>query len=388
MALANTVALHKAGIAKTTPDPAGGVIVRDPRTGEPTGVLKDAAMNLVAQNIPVPSVVEDDQAFEAAMKEASKNGITSVHDITPWSSFETFQRARSHSALNVRIYARTPLSQWEEQASWIKRNGVGDDWLKLGGLKAFMDGSLGSATAYFFEAYEDTPSSYGLLVDDAVPLGKMERRMLAADQAGLQLSIHAIGDRANHILLNLFQKVAESNGLRDRRFRTEHAQHLRRDDIPRFARLGVVASMQPYQCADDGRWAGKHIGPERIKTTYAFRSLLESGAIVTFGSDWTVAPINPLLGIYAAVTRQTLDGRNPQGWVPQEKISLEEALRCYTINNAYAAFEERQKGSIEVGKLGDLVVLDRDLFAIPPEDIPNTKILYTIVGGRVVYELA
>ena len=385
MVLANSVALQKAGIARTTPDPAGGVIVRDPRTGEPTGILKDAAIDLVARIIPVPRPEEDDEALRAAMKEVSKNGVTSVQDITPWSSFEAFQRARSRSALNVRIYARTPLSQWEEQASWVKRNGVGDDWLKLGGLKAFMDGSLGSATAYFFEAYEDAPSNHGLLADDAVPLGKMEQRMLAADQAGLQLSIHAIGDRANHILLNLFQKVAESNGLRDRRFRTEHAQHLRRDDIPRFARLGVIASMQPYHCADDGRWAGKRIGPERIKTAYAYRSLLDSGAIVTFGSDWTVAPINPLLGIYAAVTRRTLDGKNPQGWVPQEKISLEEALRCYTIYNAYAAFEEVQKGSIEVGKLADLAVLDRDLFATPPEGIQNTKILYTIVDGKVVY---
>jgi predicted amidohydrolase YtcJ len=209
--------------------------------------------------------------------------------------------------------------------------------------------------------------------------------MLAADKAGLQLSIHAIGDRANHMLLNLFETVAKTNGPRDRRFRIEHAQHLRREDIPRFAQLGVIPSMQPYHCIDDGRWAEKRIGPERIKTTYAFRSLLDDGARLTFGSDWTVAPINPLLGVYAAVTRRTLDDRNPHGWVPEEKITVEEAMKSYTINNAYASFDESRKGSLETGKLADIVVLDRDIFAIPPVQIPQASVLYTIVGGKIVY---
>ncbi|HET6961157.1 MAG TPA: amidohydrolase family protein, partial [Terriglobia bacterium] len=247
------------------------------------------------------------------------------------------------------------------------------------------DGSLGSTTAYFFEPYRDDPKTSGLLASDAIPEGKMLERMLAADKAGLQLSIHAIGDRANHALLDLFGSVAKTNGPRDRRFRIEHAQHLHREDIPRFARLGVIPSMQPYHCIDDGRWAEKRIGPERIKTTYAFRSLIDQGARLTFGSDWTVAPINPLLGVYAAVTRRTLDDRNPHGWVPEEKITVGEAMRSYTIANAYASFDESKKGSLEAGKLADIAVLDRDIFTIPPVQIPQSVVVYTIVGGKIVY---
>jgi predicted amidohydrolase YtcJ len=277
------------------------------------------------------------------------------------------------------------LGEWERQVEWIKENSSGDDWLKLAGFKAFMDGSLGSTTAYFFEPYQDAPNTSGLLSDQALPESKIRDRMLAADKAGLQLSIHAIGDGANYLLLNLCEAVAKVNGPRDRRFRIEHAQHLRREDIPRFAKLGVIASMQPYHCIDDGRWAEKRIGPERIKTTYAFRSLLDSGARLSFGSDWNVAPINPLLGIYAAVTRRTLDDRNPTGWIPEEKITVEEALRSYTVNNAFATFEETKKGSIEAGKLADLVVLDQDLFNIAPVRIPQAKVLHTIVDGKIVY---
>jgi hypothetical protein len=385
MALANTLALNRAGITRETPDPPGGAIVRDPKTGEPTGILKDAAMSLVSHLIPQPTAKESDDALKAALKEAARYGVTSVQDITGWEALETFERAHHLNQLTLRIYARTPLAEWERQVEWIKKNGSGDDWLRLGGFKAFLDGSLGSTTAYFFEPYLDAPATSGLLSGQAIPEDKIRQRMLAADKAGLQLSIHAIGDRANHLLLNLFEEVARANGPRDRRFRIEHAQHLRREDIPRFAKLGVTASMQPYHCIDDGRWAEKRIGPERIKTTYAFRSLLDSGARLTFGSDWTVAPINPLLGIYAAVTRRTLDDCNPLGWVPEEKITVEEALRSYTIHNAFAAFEESKKGSIEAGKLADVVVLDRDIFSIPPVAIPQVKVLYTIAGGKIVY---
>jgi predicted amidohydrolase YtcJ len=385
MALANSVALEKAGITRNTPDPPGGTIVRDPKTGAPTGVLKDAAMSLVSRHIPEATPKERNEALRAAMKEAARYGITSVQDITSWPAYETFQRAHEHNQLTVRISARTPLGEWERQVEWIKENSSGDDWLKLAGFKAFMDGSLGSTTAYFFEPYQDAPNTSGLLSDQALPESKIRDRMLAADKAGLQLSIHAIGDRANYLLLNLFEAVAKVNGPRDRRFRIEHAQHLRREDIPRFAKLGVIASMQPYHCIDDGRWAEKRIGPERIKTTYAFRSLLDSGARLSFGSDWNVAPINPLLGIYAAVTRRTLDDRNPTGWIPEEKITVEEALRSYTVNNAFATFEETKKGSIEAGKLADLVVLDQDLFNIAPVRIPQAKVLHTIVDGKIVY---
>ena len=385
MGLANSLALRLAGITKSTPNPDGGLIVRDPETGEPTGILKDSAQALVSRHIPSATPQEEDEALRAAMKEAARFGVTSVQDITSWSAFEAFRRAQARGMLTVRITARTPLSAWEKQADWVRKHSSGDDWLRLGGFKAFMDGSLGSTTAYFFEPYRDDPKTSGLLSGEAIPESKMLQRMLAADKAGLQLSIHAIGDRANHMLLDLFASVAKANGPRDRRFRIEHAQHLRPEDISRFAKLGVIPSMQPYHCIDDGRWAEKRIGPERIKTTYAFRSLLDHGARLTFGSDWTVAPINPLLGVYAAVTRRTLDDRNPHGWVPEEKISVEEAMKSYTINNAYASFDESRKGSLETGKLADVVVLDRDIFAIPPFQIPRASVLYTIVGGKIVY---
>lgn len=385
MSLANSLALRLAGITKATPNPDGGLIVRDPETGEPTGILKDSAQGLVSRRIPSPTAQEEDEALRAAMKEAARFGVTSVQDITSWKAFETFRRAKAQNRLTVRITARTPLSDWEKQVDWIRKHGAGDDWLRLVGFKAFMDGSLGSSTAYFFEPYRDDPKTSGLLADDAIPESKMLERMVAADKAGLQLSIHAIGDRANQILLDLFASVARINGPRDRRFRIEHAQHLRREDIPRFAQLGVIPSMQPYHCIDDGRWAEKRIGPERIKTTYAFRSLFDQGARLTFGSDWTVAPINPLLGVYAAVTRRTLDDRNPLGWVPGEKITVEEAMKSYTIANAYASFDESKKGSLETGKLADLVVLDRDIFAISPGQIPQSVVLHTIVGGKIVY---
>ena len=388
MSLANILALRLAGITKSTPNPGGGLIVRDPETGEPTGILKDSAQALVSRLIPAATAQEEDEALRAAMKEAARFGVTSIQDITSWNAFEAFRRAQTQGRLTVRITARTPLSTWDKQADWIRKHGPGDDWLRLGGFKEFVDGSLGSTTAYFFEPYRDDPKTAGLLASGAIPESKIRERMLAADKAGLQLSIHAIGDRANHMLLDLFASVAKANGPRDRRFRIEHAQHLRPEDIPRFERLGVIPSMQPYHCIDDGRWAEKRIGPERIKTTYAFRSLLDQGARLTFGSDWTVAPINPLLGVYAAVTRRTLDDRNPHGWVPEEKISVEEAMKSYTINNAYASFDESRKGSLETGKLADVVVLDRDIFAIPPFQIPRASVLYTIVGGKIVYRSA
>jgi hypothetical protein len=208
--------------------------------------------------------------------------------------------------------------------------------------------------------------------------------MQQADLAGLQCSVHAIGDRANNLLLNYFAAIEKENGKRDRRFRIEHAQHLLPSDIARFAQLGVIASMQPYHAADDGRWAEKRIGRERIKTTYAFRSLLDAGAVLVFGSDWFVAPLSPIAGIHAAVTRQTIDGKNPQGWVPEQKISVAEAIRAYTASCAYAEFAENDKGTLEAGKLADLVVLSQDLFKINPNDIDKTKVVYTIVGGRVI----
>ncbi|MEK6299549.1 MAG: amidohydrolase family protein [Acidobacteriota bacterium] len=385
MALANSVTLRLAKITKETKDPPGGTIVRDSKTGEPTGVLKDAAMSLVWPLVPEPTEAEYDEALTAAMKEAARVGVTSIQDITAWSHYEVYKRFRDSGRLTVRVYARTPMSSWKRQADLVGRQGAGDDWLRLGGLKAFIDGSLGSTTALFFEPFTDAPITAGLMADDNIPEGTLKKNIKDADKAGLQCSVHAIGDKANNLTLSYFEEVAKENGPRDRRFRIEHAQHLLASDIARFASLGVIPSVQPYHAIDDGRWAEKRIGPMRIKTTYPFRSLLAAGAMLVFGSDWTVAPLSPILGIHAAVTRATIDGKNPRGWVPEQKISVEEALRAYTSSSAYAEFGEKNKGTLEAGKVADVVVLSQDIFRINPDDIRKTAVVFTIVDGRVVF---
>jgi predicted amidohydrolase YtcJ len=248
-----------------------------------------------------------------------------------------------------------------------------------------MDGSLGSTTALFFEPFHDAPATAGLMADDNIPEGRLQQDIKDADRAGLQCSVHAIGDRANNIALDYFEEAMRDNGPRDRRFRIEHAQHLLASDIPRFARLGVIASAQPAHAVDDGRWAEKRIGPVRAQTTYPFRSLLNSGATLVFGSDWTVAPLSPLLGIHAAVTRQTTDGRNQNGWVPEQKITVEEAVRAYTSVCAYAEFSERDKGTLKAGNLADVTVLSEDIFRVEPDKTSEAEVVYTITGGRVVY---
>jgi predicted amidohydrolase YtcJ len=249
-------------------------------------------------------------------------------------------------------------------------------------LKGFVDGSLGSTTAWFYDPYTDDPGTAGLLTTDTASL---RRWTLEADEAGLQVVIHAIGDRANDWLLDVYAEVEAEHGPRDRRFRIEHAQHLSGEAMARFSALGVIPAMQPYHAIDDGRWAEKRIGPERIKTTYAFRSLLDAGAQPAFGSDWTVAPMNVRQGLYAAVTRRTLDGANPDGWVPEQRITLEEALRAYTTGSARAGFMEEKVGTLEPGKYADLVILSEDLFAIDPVDIPQVRVDLTVVEGEIVY---
>jgi predicted amidohydrolase YtcJ len=300
-----------------------------------------------------------------------------------WQHVEVFRVVQRRGLLKTRIYACTPLSQWQRLANEVQNSGRGDEWLKIGGLKGFVDGSLGSHTAAFLEPFDDERGDRGLLVNTAEDL---EDWTAAADRAGLQVAVHAIGDRAIRLQLDVFERVASANGPRNRRFRIEHAQHIAPQDIPRFAKLGVIASMQPYHAIDDGRWAERVIGPERSETTYAFRSLIDSGARLAFGSDWFVAPPTPMEGVYAAVTRRTLDGKNPEGWVPGQKISVEESLGAYTIDAAYSAFSESSLGSLEPGKLADLVVLERDIFTIAPEEINAVPIKATIVGGKVVYE--
>jgi predicted amidohydrolase YtcJ len=386
MVLANGAALRAAGITKHTHVPLGGEIVRDPQTGEPTGILKDTAADLVFRVVPAPSAADRRTAAELALRQAAERGVTSVHEMADAGSLEVYQELLRENRLTSRLAVYIPITEVDAVARLRLRSPFGGPWLKLAGLKGFVDGSLGSATAFFYEPYDDAPSTAGLLHGQMFPEGIMERRVLDADRAGLQVAIHAIGDRANALLLDIYEKAERANGRRDRRFRIEHAQHLSPEDIARFGRLGVVASIQPYHLADDGRWAERKIGARRARTTYAFRSLLAGGAVLAGGSDWTVAPLDPILGIHAAVTRATLDGRRPEGWVPEEKLSVEEAVRAYTFGGAYAEFAEAEKGTLEEGKLADLVVLDRDLFRIPAAGIGEARVLMTMCGGRVVFE--
>jgi predicted amidohydrolase YtcJ len=386
MALANSHALKLAGVTRDTPDPPGGQIVRDAKTGEPTGVLKDAAMSHVWKVVPEPSLAEKLEAARAATAHAAAHGVTSVQDMSAGADVGVYQTLLERGELKTRVYAVSPLPAWERLGRVGVRRAFGSDMLRVGGLKAFADGSLGSTTALFFEPYLDAPNTSGLPGDEMFPEGEMLKRVQGADAAGLQVMIHAIGDKANDSILTIFEQVEKQNGARDRRFRIEHAQHIRAQDIPRFARGRVVASMQPYHCIDDGRWAEKRIGRERAKGTYAFRSLLDAGAVLAFGSDWSVAPLDPVLGIYAAVTRRTLDGRNPRGWVPEQKITIEEAVRAFTVGSAYAEFAEQVKGTITPGKLADLVILSEDVFKIDPAAIEQVRVRMTVVDGRVVFE--
>ena len=386
MGLANSLALNLAGVDADTPDIDGGTIVRD-ESGAPTGLLKDNAMRPVFAAMPALSDTQLDRYLDAGMQYVASKGVTTLHDVfadefDSWASLDTYRRANKKGGLITRIYSVSPLHDWEKLAEDVAANGRGNDWLKTGGLKAMMDGSLGSHTAAFFEPFTDSPGDHGFLVNT---LEDMRTWISGADAAGLQVMVHAIGDKAIRDLLDIYYEVAEKHGDRDRRFRIEHAQHIHPDDIQRFAIQNVIASMQPYHAIDDGRWAEDVIGAERAKTTYAFNSLIEEGAHLAFGSDWFVAPPAPLEGIYAAVTRRTLDDANPDGWVPEQKITVEQALRAYTYEGAYASFEEDKKGTIKVGMLADMALLDRDLTAIPPETIRDAHVLKTIVGGHVVF---
>lgn len=383
MALANSLALRAARLDRSSQEIAGGTIVRR-GDGELTGVLKDEAMGPVYAAIPNPSPSQLDSALARAMRHAASLGVVGVSSVsTGWDQIAALERARQRGTLTLRVANYIPLAAWRSMADSVKAKGPGDDWIRTAGVKGFVDGSLGSTTALLSEPYRDASRTRGLFV---TPEDSLRRWIGAADSAGLHVVVHAIGDRANKLLLDIYDSVAKAHGPRDRRFRIEHAQHLRPREIPRFAGLAVIPSMQPYHAADDGRWAAKRIGPDLIRGTYAFRSLLDSGARLACGSDWTVAPLDPVVGIQAAVTRQTLDGKNPEGWVPEQKISVEEALRCYTVNNAYAVFAEGRRGMLRPGYLADLVVLDRDLTRILPTQIEQAEVVVTVVGGRVVYQ--
>ena len=381
MALANGRAMELAGVSAATADVDGGEIVRD-SDGSPAGVFKDNAMPLVSAAIPEPSPKENDAAFLQGMQHVASNGVTSVHnmDQADLNIIDQYRRIKDQHI--TRFYLAVELEHWKALADYIAEHGSGDEWLRLGVLKGMVDGSLGSHTAAFYDPYTDQPQDRGFFV---LPEEDLRERVIAADAAGLHLAVHAIGDRSIGTLLDAYEEAVRQNGERERRWRIEHAQHLAPEQFARFRKLGVVASMQPYHAIDDGRWAEAIIGPERIKTTYAFRSFLDHDVTLAFGSDWSVAPATPLEGIYAAATRRTLDGANPNGWVPEEKISVEDALRAYTVNGAYASFEEHMKGSLAPGKLADFVILEENLLDIEPETIKDVPVHSTYVGGRRVY---
>ena len=385
MSLANSLALQLAHIDRNTPNPPGGEIVKDPATGEPTGILRDEATDLVSRIIPMPSATELQENLQRAITHAFEHGVTQVHDMGSfggWVDLNTYRNAYAKNKLPLRIYSFVPIRSWQRLDDYIKKNGRGNDIIRWGGLKGFADGSLGSTTAWFYEPYLDAPQSRGLQVTDT---SLLRQWILSADSSGLQVANHAIGDRANDFILSVYAAANLKNGIKDRRFRIEHAQHLTQNAIEEFGKLGVIASMQPYHAIDDGKWAFKRLDSARLKRTYAFKSLLAQHAVVTFGSDWTVAPLDPISGIYAAVTRRTLDDKNPDGWYPLEKISVEEALRCYTINNAYAGFQENKLGRLKAGMLADFVILSDDLLKIAPEKIRDIKVLRTVVNGKEVF---
>ncbi len=384
--LVNSLALRIGGITSETACPEGGEIQKDPRTGEPTGILRDAAVELVTRHIPRPSLKADMAAAAAALRHAARLGVTSVHDMSDAASIAAYRELFTAGKLTARISVYLPIAGMDAFDLTTVRAPVDGDMVRIAGLKGFADGGLGSHSAYFFEPYADDPDTRGYLSSEMFPEGIMEERILKADAAELQVAIHAIGDEANAIVLDIYGRVLARNGARDRRWRIEHAQHLRPMEIVRISRLGVIPSVQPSHAVAEAHWVEKRVGKERARTTYAFRSLLDGGGRLAFGSDWPVAPLDPLAGIHAAVTRQTSDGENPQGWQPDQRIPLEEALTAFTRNGARAEFMEHAKGSIESGKLADLVVLDRDIFSLEPERIKDVRVAMTVVGGRVVHD--
>jgi len=384
--LANSAALKLAGVTAQTPDPPGGTIVRDAQ-GNPTGDLKDAATDLVANVIPPLSHDQVMRAAKRALEHAASVGVTSVQTMDPeYAEIAAYAELLQAGELTTRIYAAPLITQVDDQVKIGIRHAFGGPYLRIGAVKAFADGSLGSRTAYFFEPLSDQPGNRGLLSDEMQPLSRMRDRMMKADAAGLQICTHAIGDQAISMILDLYSEMVKAHGDADRRFRIEHAQHMAAKDFDRFAQLNVIASVQPYHAIDDGRWAEPRIGHERASRTYAFRTFLNHGVHLAFGTDWDVAPLNPMLGLYAAVTRATLDGKNPNGWFPEQKLTVEESVRAYTMGSAYAEFQEKEKGSITRGKLADMVILSDDILPIDPAKIRDVKVLKTIVGGKIVWD--
>jgi predicted amidohydrolase YtcJ len=386
MALANSTALRLAGITAATPDPPGGVIVRDSQ-GNPTGALKDAAMDYVYKIAPPLSHDQRVQAVKRALAHAASLGVTSVQHMNPeYADIAVYAELLQRGELTARIYAAPLIPSVDDQVKIGVRHAFGGPYLRIGALKAYADGSLGSSTAYFFEPFSNQPNNRGLLSDEMHPVSLMQDRMMRADAAGLQICTHAIGDQGISTILDIYSEIVTAHGESDRRFRIEHAQHMAAKDFERFAQLHVIASVQPYHAIDDGRWAEERIGHDRSSRTYAFRTFLDHGIRLALGTDWNVAPLDPMLTVYAAVTRATLDGKNPNGWFPEQKLTLPETIEAYTLGSAYAEFQENEKGSITAGKLADMVLLTDDIFSIDPAKIRDVKVRTTIVGGKIVWD--
>jgi predicted amidohydrolase YtcJ len=386
MIVANSIALKLAGITAKTPDPDGGVIVHDAQ-GNPTGALKDAAADLVFKVIPDPTHDQRRHSIERALEHAASVGVTSVQHMNPdYADIAIYNELLDEGKLTTRIYAAPLISQVDDQVKIGIRHAFGGPYLRIGALKSYADGSLGSATAYFFEPFVDQPSNRGILSDAMHPVSMMRDRMMKADASNLQLCTHAIGDAGISAILDIYAEIDKAHGARDRRWRIEHAQHMAAKDFDRFAQLHVIASVQPYHAIDDGRWAESRIGHDRASRTYAFRTFLNHGVRLAFGTDWNVAPLNPMLSLYAATTRATLDGKNPSGWFPEQKLTIKEAIEAYTMGSAYAEFQDEVKGSITPGKLADMVLLSDDILTIDPVKIRDVKVLRTWVGGKLVYD--
>ncbi len=386
----NSYVIRESGVTKDTPDPPNGAIMRDPETGEPTGIFKEGASGLLKVSSSVTLTSEErrersDQALELALKAARETGVTSVQQLN--GGFEQFLRYRNEGRLTARFTVNMSLPNREEGYARLEdlrqEYPQSDDWIRFGYLKIFIDGTLGSGTALMFEPFEDDPDTSGLPM---MPYEDFERRIVAADAHGFQTGTHAIGTKGNNFVLNAVQKAREVNGERDARHRSEHAQILIDEDIPRFAELGVIASMQPTHCITDKRFAEKRIGLERCRGAYAWRRLLDAGAKLAFGTDWPVEPIDPLEGLYAAVSRKDRAGEEGEGWFPDQKLSMEEAIELYTLGAAYAEFMEDRKGKLMEGYLADMVIFDQDLMTISHDQIMQSKVDITIVGGKVVFQ--
>ncbi len=384
VAVANSLALKLAGITRDTPNPSGGEIERD-ASGEPTGMLKESpAMSLVQSKIPPPSPERRRKGIELALADLSRNGVTSIQDNSAWEDYLLYDELKARGELTARITEWLPFTDSLERLTHMRSHwSTTDPWLKTGALKMVTDGAMGSRTAAMFAPYSDDPSNKGILIMEP---DKLRQLAVERDKAGFQLNFHAIGDRANRIALEVFEAVAKANGPRDRRSRIEHAQVVAPEDFSRFAKLQVIASMQPSHETTDMRWAESRLGPERSKGAYAWASMLKNNVRLAFGTDYPVEVVSPLRGLYACVTRELDGGGPPGGWQPQEKISLEDCIRAYTSGSAYAQFEEGKKGELKAGEYADFIVLSSDLTKISPRDYVKTEVLRTVVGGRTVYQ--